>query len=88
MIGVMNLNRSTDQKGFTEEDLVKLKSVDTLIAGLIEKENLLQTIENNRREIASLYSISCILASNRDFVSRLVDFLVKLLTKPVLKDRR
>lgn len=78
MIGVMNLNRSTDQKGFTEEDLVKLKSVDTLIAGLIEKENLLQTIENNRREIASLYSISCILASNRDFVSRLVDFLVKL----------
>ncbi len=78
IIGVMNLNRASNQESFTQSDLDKLKSVDTLIASLIEKESLLSTIEGNRREIASLYTISNILSDSGDFVGRLEEFLIKL----------
>lgn len=78
VIGVMNFNRSSAQPGFTQSDLNQLKSVDTLIAGLIEKENLLETIEDNRREISGLYSMSSILSESNDFVGRLEEFLQKL----------
>ncbi|MDD3147603.1 MAG: sensor domain-containing diguanylate cyclase [Candidatus Riflebacteria bacterium] len=78
IIGVMNLNRASDNESFCQLDLNRLKSVDTLIASLIEKESLLSTIEDNRREIASLYSISNILSESGDFVGRLEEFLAKL----------
>ena len=53
-IGVMNFNRNKGVPGFNREDLFKLTSVDATIAGLIEKEKLLGTIEENRREISGL----------------------------------
>lgn len=78
MVGVMNFNRSSGQEAFSKHDLSKLKSVATLIAGLIEKENLLETIEDNRREIAGLYSMSSVLSESNDFVGRLEEFLTRL----------
>ncbi|HPT48019.1 MAG TPA: GAF domain-containing protein, partial [Candidatus Rifleibacterium sp.] len=78
IIGVMNLNRAADQKPFTASELERLSSVDTLIAALIEKESLLSTIEDNRREMASLYAISNILSESNDFVGRLEEFLARL----------
>ncbi len=78
IIGVMNLNRAATRPPFSNDDLVRLKSVDTLIAGLIDKENLIATIEASRHEIASLYSFSSILSGSDEFVSRLIDFLTKM----------
>jgi len=78
LIGVMNLNRPASQKSFTNIDLTRLKAVDTMIASLIEKESLLDAIEENRREIAGLYEISTILSESNDFTGRLEEFLKKL----------
>ncbi|NLF96042.1 MAG: diguanylate cyclase [Candidatus Riflebacteria bacterium] len=78
LIGVMNLNRLASQKSFTDLDLTRLKAVDTMIASLIEKESLLDAIEENRREIAGLYEISSILSESNDFTGRLEEFLKKL----------
>ncbi|MDD2997673.1 MAG: diguanylate cyclase [Erysipelotrichia bacterium] len=78
IIGVMNFNRSIKYPGFTADDLKKLSSVDTLIAGLIDKEHMLETIEENRREIAGLYAMSTILSETNDFTGRLEEFLTKL----------
>ena len=78
IIGVLNLNRAAGQEPFGGPELEQLSSVDTLIATLIEKESLLSTIEDNRREMASLYAISNILSESNDFVGRLEEFLVRL----------
>jgi diguanylate cyclase (GGDEF)-like protein len=78
IIGVMNFNREGRTDGFTRSDLEKLASVDTTIAGLIEKENLLETINENRREISGLYTLSCVLADSSDFFTSLNLFLTKL----------
>ncbi|PKL49731.1 MAG: hypothetical protein CVV42_05180 [Candidatus Riflebacteria bacterium HGW-Riflebacteria-2] len=78
LIGVMNLNRSASQAGFTTNDLTRLRAVDTIIASLIEKETLLDALEENRREIAGLYEISSILSEANDFTGRLEEFLKKL----------
>lgn len=77
-IGVMNLNRSEGLESFNENDLASLKSVETMISSLIEKERLMNTIEENRREIAGLYSMSTILSNSKDFVGRIIEFLEKL----------
>lgn len=81
LIGVMNLNRPSGQKQFDQTDLTRLRSVDTLIASLIEKESLLVAIEENRREIAGLYEMSGILSETNDFTGRLEEFLKKLSAK-------
>ncbi len=78
LIGVLNLNRSSDQAGFAASDLTRLRSVDTMIASLIEKESLLEALEENRREITGLYEISSILSEANDFTGRLQEFLKKL----------
>ena len=78
LIGVMNLNRTASQQSFTNSDLNRLRAVDTMIASLIEKESLLEALEENRREIAGLYEISGILSETNDFTGRLEEFLKKL----------
>lgn len=78
IVGVMNFNRDAEKPGFCEEDLLKLTSIDSTIAGLIEKEKLLQTIEENRLEISGLYSLSCILSESGNFTNNLKTFLKKL----------
>lgn len=77
-IGVMNFNRENTEPGFGDNDLFKLISVDTTIAGLIEKEKLLDTIEENRREISGLYALSCTLSQAENFSSNLNNFLKEL----------
>ncbi len=77
-IGVMNFNREKGHPGFNEKDLVKLTSVDSTIAGLIEKEKLIATIEENRQEIGGLYNLSCILTESGSFSDNLKKFLKKL----------
>ncbi|HAE41069.1 MAG TPA: hypothetical protein DCG57_20910 [Candidatus Riflebacteria bacterium] len=78
LIGVMNINRPGTQPGFTHDDLNRLRSVDTMIASLIEKESLLVVLEENRREIAGLYEMASILTEANDFTGRLAEFLKKL----------
>ncbi|MGM0598296.1 MAG: diguanylate cyclase [Candidatus Rifleibacteriota bacterium] len=78
IIGVMNLNRPPKRKGFCEQDLKLLASVETTIAGLIEKEKLVASIDANRREISSLYSLSRILIESTNFYAGLETFLEKL----------
>lgn len=78
LIGVMNLNRPSGQPGFTTADLTRLRAVDTMIASLIEKESLLDALEENRREIAGLYEMASILTEVNDFTGRLEEFLAKL----------
>ena len=78
LIGVMNLNRPASQPGFTSNDLNRLRAVDTMIASLIEKESLLEVLEENRREIAGLYEMASILTEANDFTGRLAEFLKKL----------
>ncbi|GAB4284941.1 MAG: hypothetical protein Kow0029_31670 [Candidatus Rifleibacteriota bacterium] len=77
-IGVMNFNRSADKPSFCNSDLSKLTSVASTLASLIEKENLLATIDENRREISGLYSLACILSDSTDFYATLKVFLNKL----------
>jgi GGDEF domain-containing protein len=78
IIGVMNLNRPAKKRGFDKNDLELLTSVETTIAGLIEKEKLVSRIDANRREISSLYSLSRILIESSDFYAGLETFLEKL----------
>ena len=77
-IGVMNFNRTPDQPSFTEDDLTKISGINTLIASLIDKENLLERIETNRKEITALYQMSNMLSEANDFKGRLEEFLTKL----------
>lgn len=78
IIGVMNLNRDSELEDFNEDDLSTLKSVETMIASLIEKEKLLAAIEANRKEISGLYALSSILSETSDFEIRIMRFLAKL----------
>lgn len=78
IVGILNLNRLPTQSSFKVSDLEKLRSIDTLIACLIEKENLLETIATNREEISGLYAMASILSRAKDFTGRLEEFLVRL----------
>lgn len=78
IVGVLNLNRLPAQSSFKISDLEKLRSIDTLIACLIEKENLLETIATNREEISGLYAMASILSKAKDFTGRLEEFLIRL----------
>jgi diguanylate cyclase (GGDEF)-like protein len=86
IVGVMNFNRDPQMPGFCENDLVKLTSVDSTIAGLIEKEKLMATIDDNRQEISGLYALSCILSESGSFTDSLKRFLKKL-SKQLKLDR-
>ncbi len=77
-IGVLNLNRVPEQPAFSNDDLKRLKTVDTLIASLIEKESFLNTINQNKTEIEGLYSLSCILSDSSNFQKSLNNFLKEL----------
>lgn len=77
-IGVMNLNRRSNQEKFSAVDLEKLSGINTLIASLIDKENLLERIEENRKEITALFQMSSLLSESNDFTGRLEEFLNKL----------
>ena len=77
-IGVINLNRTSEQESFTSSDLVKLSGINVFIASLIDKETLLEKIETNRKEISALYQMSNLLSESNDFKGRLEEFLSKL----------
>ncbi len=77
-IGVINLNRTTEQESFSTSDLVKLSGINAFIASLIDKEALLEKIETNRKEISALYQMSNLLSESNDFKGRLEEFLSKL----------
>ncbi|MBR4329237.1 MAG: GAF domain-containing protein, partial [Candidatus Riflebacteria bacterium] len=77
-IGVINLNRTTEQESFSTSDLVKLSGINAFIASLIDKETLLEKIETNRKEISALYQMSNLLSESNDFKGRLEEFLSKL----------
>ena len=77
-IGVINLNRTTEQESFSTSDLVKLSGINAFIASLIDKEALLEKIETNRKEISALYQMSNLLSESNDFKGRLEEFLLKL----------
>lgn len=78
VIGVMNLNRLPSQPEFSQLDLARIRSIDTLVACLIEKESFLETIATNREEIVGLYAMASILSKANDFTGRLEEFLIKL----------
>ncbi len=77
-IGVMNINRTTKQASFNEDDLDKISGIAVLIASLIDKETLLERVETNRKEISALYQMSNLLSESNDFKGRLEEFLSKL----------
>ena len=77
-IGVMNINRTPKQESFNEDDLGKVSAIAVLIAGLIDKETLLERIETNRKEISALFQMSNLLSETNDFKGRLEEFLSKL----------
>ena len=74
-IGVMNLNRLPEQKNFEDKDLERLSGINAFIAGLIDKEDLLERIEENRKEISALFNMSSLLSETNDFAGRLEEFL-------------
>lgn len=78
IIGVLNLNRSKDAYPFSSDDLVKLKTVVSIIAGLIEKETLLERLKQGQQEMSGLYSLACILVQPEDFQTRASLFLKEL----------
>jgi diguanylate cyclase (GGDEF)-like protein len=78
MIGVMNFNREQNLPGFCEDDLMRLTMVGATIASLIDKERLLETIDENRLEISGLYDLSQILTHTPDFYQALKSFLERL----------
>lgn len=79
-IGVMNFNRTQNQKPFETCELDKLSGINALIASLIDKESLLERIEENRKEITALFQMSSLLSESNDFTGRLEEFL-RLLSK-------
>lgn len=79
-IGVMNFNRNQNQKPFEDSDLDKLCGINALVASLIDKESLLEKIDENRKEITALFQMSSLLSESNDFTGRLEEFL-KLLSK-------
>ena len=85
-IGVLNLNRQPSQPAFSASELKKLYFVDTFIAGLIEKENLLDTINQGKTEVTRLYELSCILSDPTNFIDHLKEYLKKL-TKTLFLER-
>lgn len=79
--GVINFNRSPDKKPFTKSQLTQISQVAILIAGLIEKETLMNSVKESHQEISGLYELSGILAQTTDFTSRLELFLKTLSVK-------
>lgn len=78
IIGVLNLNRSKDARPFSSNDLDRLKTVVSIIAGLIEKETLLERLKRGQQEMSGLYSLACILVQPKDFHTRASLFLKDL----------
>jgi len=77
-IGVLNLNRSGSQSGFTKADLSLISTIIPHIAGLVEKGRLLEQLKESRNEVQSLYQLSRLLFSGQEFRPSLCRFLAEL----------
>jgi|GEM_PF-888229 len=85
-VGILNLNRTTGQPGFTKDDLSLLETLKGQIAAIVEKARLLDDLKEQKEEIQSLYSLTTILFGSQEMKPSLISFL-DLLSKKLEIER-